>query len=165
MSDFEISPEHQREMKEIELDVARQQMYEDYPFRNFFHCVAGSEIVIDLLSQEICPGTSTEQNQRIIGELVEPRQSIIRIHNTSNQPTLIGREIGLASLAVLQTPVRVPVMTTLKVVVMPGRGMAYYYPEDITAESKYGIPEKYNYIAATYARVSVNNVDLFNTIR
>lgn len=123
---------------------------------------AGDSIVIDLIGEQ-CEGVKIEEDQIIVGQIIDNRQSIIDVFAASHQPELAGRHIGLATATDLSTPVGFIVRGTLKYCVGPQRTMAYYFPEDIAPD---GLPtqDAYHYLAARYGRIVVAGEVFFDVL-
>lgn len=116
----------------------------------------GETVVLNL------EGRDQEPDQYFIGELQNNRRAIIRVQDASMRLDLRGREIGLATWTRLTTPPGVMVESHLPYTLIPGQQAAFYFPEEIASDAKYGLPGEYHYFdGATYQRADIGYVTLF----
>jgi hypothetical protein len=151
MSEFDSS--------EIPYELIYRQKVDRGMHITFSHLPENLPIEIDLKVQHI-EGITVEPDQQIFGQLIDNGKAIIEVQFATEHDELQGRSIGLAVLSNLWTPVGV-VEKTLKCCVVKNRDMAYYFPEDVPADSRFGTPSEYHYLAATYAKVKVGEKVLF----
>jgi hypothetical protein len=151
------------ELDKTMFGIARKLLYETRGgFYTLNQYAAGREMRIELVGEEIAEDLQLEPDQVIEGYLTDAHRALMWVEAASHLTDLAGREIGLGMITDLATPGGVVRDQNLRGCVAPGRSFAYYFPEDIPAISKYGTPSQWHNMAASYGRVVVAGVELFD---